>query len=345
MNKKSIDLSKLEIGMYVELPDSWFSHDFIANNFKIETQRQLDQLLQMKLKQINIDLDKSDIQKTGDAHPHKESLIEQLPQSKVNTAPDPKYGEIPKKWSSDKLMTDDLRNVLDDLKMPAEQKSAAIYRHSVSMMEQLLAFPTTENIHASKQAIYQISDLVMTDSDTAKNMLMITSHDFYTYTHSVNVGITSILLSKELFKDSDAHDLQELAAGFFLHDLGKVNIEPEVLNKPGRLNDMEMQHVKTHPYQGYKILQTAKALSPECSTIVMQHHEAYDGSGYPRRLKEKEIHIYGRICAIADVFDALTAELSYKKAMRPFDALRLMKEQMIDNFDHKLFSQFVKIYL
>jgi HD-GYP domain-containing protein (c-di-GMP phosphodiesterase class II) len=184
----------------------------------------------------------------------------------------------------------------------------------------------------------------MADNDTAKNMLLITSHDFYTYTHSVNVGITSIMLSKEIFKNSDAHDLQELAAGYFLHDLGKINIDPEVLNKPARLNDMEMQHIKTHPYQGYKLLKAADALSPECSTIVMQHHEANNGSGYPRRLKEKEIHIYGRICAIADVFDALTAERSYKKAMKPFDALRLMKEKMIDNFDQKLFTQFVKIY-
>lgn len=325
--------------MYVELPDSWFSHDFVKSNFKITTQEQLKKIKNMNLQQVTVDLDKSEIKEPSAS---QRSLIEELPQSKIA---DPKFGKAPKQWSSEKLLTDDLRNVLDDQKLPPEDKSVAVYKHSINMMEQLLEFPTAENIQSSKEAIYQISDMVMADSDTAKNMLMITSHDFYTYTHSVNVGITSIMLSKEIFKNTDAHDLRELAAGFFLHDLGKINIDPEVLNKPARLNDMEMQHVKTHPYQGYKLLKAANALSEECNTIVMQHHEAYNGSGYPRRLKEKEIHIYGRICAIADVFDALTAERSYKKAMKPFDALRLMKEKMIDNFDNKLFTEFVKIYL
>ena len=339
MSKKDITSNQLEIGMYVELPDSWFSHDFMQNNFKVTTQDQLKKLKSMKLQQVTVDLDKSDVQKRSLEKP---SLIEQLPQSQIK---DPKFEEAPQQWSSEKLLTDDLRNVLDDQKLPAEEKSVAVYKHSVNMMEQLLEFPTAENIQSTKEAIYHISDMVMADSDTAKNMLLITSHDFYTYTHSVNVGITSIMLSKEIFKNSDAHDLRELAAGYFLHDLGKINIDPDVLNKPARLTDIEMQHVKTHPYQGYKLLKAADALSEECSAIVMQHHEAYNGSGYPRRLKEKEIHIYGRICAIADVFDALTAERSYKKAMKPFDALRLMKEKMIDNFDHKLFAQFVKIYL
>ena len=325
--------------MYVELPDSWFSHEFPNSSFKITSKDQLEKLKSMTLQKVTVDFDKSDVK---DLSENKQSLIERLPQSKVK---DPKFEEAPKQWSSEKLLTDDLRNVLEDQKLPPEEKSVAVYKHSVNMMEQLLEFPSAENIQSSKEAIYQISDMVLADSDTAKNMLMITSHDFYTYTHSVNVGITSIMLSKEIFKNSDAHDLRELAAGYFLHDLGKISIDPNVLNKPARLTDMEMQHVKTHPYQGYKLLKAADALSEECSTIVMQHHEAYNGSGYPRRLKEKEIHIYGRICAIADVFDALTAERSYKKAMKPFDALRLMKDKMIDNFDHKLFAEFVKIYL
>ncbi len=339
MNKIKIAPEKLEIGMYVELSSSWISHGFLSNKFKVTTTQQLKEINELRLKQITIDLDKSDKKPQSTV---KTSVRKPLPEKKII---DPKFEEAPKKWSSDQLLTDDLRNVLEDKQMPPEDKSAAVYKHSVSMMEQLLEFPSAENIQTSKEAIYQISDMVMADSETAKNMLMITSHDFYTYTHSVNVGITSIMISKELFKNSDNHDLRELAAGFFLHDIGKINIDPAVLNKPARLTDLEMQHIRTHPYQGYKILEKAKALSSECSTIVMQHHEAYDGSGYPKRLKGNEIHIYGRICAIADVFDALTAERSYKKGMKPFDALRLMKDKMIGNFDQKLFAQFVKIYL
>jgi len=341
MNKKKIRTRDLQIGMYIELPSSWFSHDFLKNEFKITSQKVLDQLLAMKLKEVTVDYDKSEVY---DIDEDDRTLLEQLPQSRMPTVEDPKYAAVPEQWSSDKGLTDDLRNVLDDMLLPPREKSVAVYKHSVSMMEKLLDAPTAENIKASKQAIYHLSDMVMADDDTAKNMLMITSHDFYTYTHSVNVGITSVLLSKEIFKNSDAHDLHELAAGFFLHDLGKINIDPNVLNKPARLDEAEMKLIRTHPYQGYKLLQAADALSPECSTIVMQHHEAFNGTGYPRKLKGQEIHLYGRICAIADVFDALTAERSYKKALKTFDALSLMKQNMIENFDKELFRSFVKIY-
>lgn len=338
MEKQTINVNELEIGMYVELPTSWLAHDFVSNKFKITSKQQLSQLRKLKLNDVTVDYTKSDVKLPA------EELMKQQSQLKPPQVKDPKYEAPPKKWDSEQLMTDDLRNVLDDQQLPPDKKSVAVYKHSVDMMEQLLEFPSIENIKASKEAIYDISEMVLRENDTAHNMLRITSHDFYTYTHSVNVGITSIMLSKELFRNSDAHDLQELAAGFFLHDLGKVNIDPDVLNKPGRLNDTEYQHIKTHPYQGFKLLKEADALSPECSTIVMQHHEAFDGSGYPRRLKGEEIHIYGKICAIADVFDALTAERSYKKAMAPFDALKLMKKELVKNFDAQLFGQFVKLF-
>ena len=105
-----------------------------------------------------------------------------------------------------------------------------------------------------------------------------------------------------------------------------------------------MAHVRIHPFQGYKILKQANALSDECRYIVMQHHEYDDGTGYPKRLKGKEIHRYARICCIADVFDALTSERSYKKAMKPFDALKLMQQQIAAHFDRRLFSEFVLLF-
>ncbi len=337
MEKKQLNVSDLRVGMYVELPSSWLSHDFLTNSFKISNENELARLRKQGLDEVTVDYSKSD-PSTVDASPKVDASKSEQPIA------DPKDEQPPGKWSSDQLMTADLRNLLEDSRLPPQEKSVAVYQHSVSMMEQLLEFPSIDNIKASKDAIYAISDMVLREDDTAENLLKITSHDFYTYTHSVNVGLTSIMLSKELFRHSDAHDLQELAAGFFLHDLGKIKIDPDVLNKPGRLNDLEYQHIKTHPYQGYKILQQADELSPECSVIVMQHHEYVDGTGYPRRLKDKEIHLYGKICAIADVFDALTAERSYKKAMKPFDALKLMKQELVDHFDGELFRRFVQLF-
>jgi HD-GYP domain-containing protein (c-di-GMP phosphodiesterase class II) len=121
-------------------------------------------------------------------------------------------------------------------------------------------------------------------------------------------------------------------------------VDPDVINKPGRLTDAEMAHMRIHPYQGLKILKQANALSDECRCIVMQHHEYDDGTGYPKRLKGNEIHRYARICCIADVFDALTSERSYKRAMKPFDALKLMQQQMSEHFDKELFAEFVLLF-
>jgi HD-GYP domain-containing protein (c-di-GMP phosphodiesterase class II) len=105
-----------------------------------------------------------------------------------------------------------------------------------------------------------------------------------------------------------------------------------------------MRRMRIHPYQGYKLLRDADALSEECRVIVMEHHELMDGGGYPKRIKGDQIHIYGRICCIADVFDALTAERSYKKAMTPFDALTLMRDKMPNHFDRPLFGAFVDLF-
>jgi HD-GYP domain-containing protein (c-di-GMP phosphodiesterase class II) len=102
--------------------------------------------------------------------------------------------------------------------------------------------------------------------------------------------------------------------------------------------------MRVHPYQGYKILEEAGVLTEECRIIVMQHHENADGSGYPRRLAGESIHLYGRICGIADVYDALTAERSYKAAMKPYDALNLMKQRMSHRFDPVLFQTFVRLF-
>jgi HD-GYP domain-containing protein (c-di-GMP phosphodiesterase class II) len=189
-----------------------------------------------------------------------------------------------------------------------------------------------------------VTDLILSEDETASNMLRITSHDYYTYTHSVNVGVTAIILAKELFRTSDNHNLHELGAGFFLHDLGKVNIDPAIINKPGRLTDAEMGQMRTHPYKGYKILQEADALSDECRHIVLEHHERHDGAGYPKGMKGDEIHLYGRICAVADVFDALTAERSYKQALGRYEALKLMKEQMLAHFHKDVFDAFVLLF-
>ncbi|MBZ0257043.1 HD domain-containing protein, partial [bacterium] len=133
-------------------------------------------------------------------------------------------------------------------------------------------------------------------------------------------------------------------SAFFLHDIGKTEIPYRILSKPGRLTDEEMEIMREHPLRGLRILKEAGELSEECSVIVSQHHERNDGSGYPYGLTGNQIHEYGKICAIADVFDALTMERSYKKPLTTFEALQIMKEKMPGHFDVELFRKFVQLF-
>ena len=238
-----------------------------------------------------------------------------------------------------------LTSILQDTQVAVEEKSELLYVSSMNMVKDVLADPRSGEVLPRTKSMVENSVAFLFHQENAlQNLMRVSSYDYYTYTHSVNVGVFSIMLAKHLFKGSDAHNMHELGAGFFLHDIGKVRIAPDIINKPGKLTDEEMTIVRSHPYQGYKILKETNQLTEECMIIVMQHHEREDGSGYPRRLKRHEIHPYGRICCIADVYDALTAERSYKQKLTTFEALKLMKEQLLNHFQQEMFEKFVLLF-
>lgn len=341
--KQTVPIEELQLGMYVVLPLSWKDHPFLRSKFRLSEQKQIEQMRAHGIREVQVDLEKSDNRTPRKSAPKTLSELEYVSHNDTSVV-DPKDEAPPPVWEPETLVAPELLEAIRDQRLPPEQKSLVVYTHTRQMMERLLETPTAENLRASKEAISSVTDLVLSDNQTAMNMLRITAHDFYTYTHSVNVGITSLLLAKTLFRNSDGHDLHELSAGFFLHDLGKVMVDPAIINKPARLTETEMRRMRIHPYQGYKILRDADALSEECRIVVMEHHELMDGKGYPKRIGGDQIHLYGRICCIADVFDALTAERSYKKAMTPFDALTLMRDKMPFHFDKPLFAAFVALF-
>jgi len=250
----------------------------------------------------------------------------------------------PHRWELGNLVPPEMLRAIHTRNLTPAKKAHIVYKSSVELLEKLFDDPQAENIKEAKQGAAEIVDLVLSQEEISQYLLRITSHDLYTYTHSVKVGFLAILLSKRLFKRSDAHNMHELGASFFLHDLGKVRIDPAIIRKKGKLTREEMEVMKRHPYHGFKILQEADQLSKECAIVTMQHHEREDGTGYPMGLKGERIHVYGRICCIADVYDALTGERSYKPKLTPFEALKVMKEEMLNHFHRDIFEQFVLLF-
>jgi len=122
-----------------------------------------------------------------------------------------------------------------------------------------------------------------------------------------------------------------------MHDIGKVGIEDAILNAPRRLNESEFEIMKTHAQLGYNMLKHSnKPILQAAAIVAGEHHEKWDGSGYPRGLKKEEIHIFGRITAVADVFDALGSKRVYKNAWSIEDIVKFFKEQSVKHFEPKL---------
>lgn len=140
------------------------------------------------------------------------------------------------------------------------------------------------------------------------------------------------------FDDSEAEDMYLAAA---MHDIGKLTIEDQILNKPGQLSCEEFQIIQNHASAGYEILSlSSRKLLQKAAIVALQHHEKFDGTGYPCGLKGEAIHIYGRITAIADVFDALSSDRVYRKAWTSEDTLTYMRAQSGKQFDPALIKIF-----
>jgi len=237
-----------------------------------------------------------------------------------------------------------LSEIVRDHAIPAEKKSRIVYETSTSVVEDVFREPRAETIQRSKEVISSTVSLILSDDDATRKLMQLTSHDYYTYTHSVNVCVFSVALAKRVFPSMSDDEFQRLGAGFMLHDIGKSRIPLSILNKPGPLDEAEWDLMRTHSAESANILKETGHLTNEARIVALQHHERIDGTGYPRKLRSREIHKFAKICAIADVFDALTTNRAYRDAMSSFDALNIMKSEMHDHFFKEYFDIFVMLF-
>ncbi len=179
------------------------------------------------------------------------------------------------------------------------------------------------NLDSVQDAANSIVDEVLQNREVAVGLTDIHSYDSYTFTHSVNVCVLSVVIGLAL--NLNALDSKELAVGALLHDIGKVLVDEQITNKPDNLTNSEWEQMKLHPQHGFNLLRHNHRISARVAHVAFQHHERYNGQGYPRGLSGEEIHIYGRIVAVADSYDAMTSDRVYRRGRQPFDALRVIR--------------------
>lgn len=183
-------------------------------------------------------------------------------------------------------------------------------------------------------------DSVFRNESAAAAISKIKAFDEYTYTHCINVSILAVILGKRLGYSREKLELLGIAGLF--HDAGKAVIPDNILNKPGKLTPDEMAIMRTHPVRGYQILKEQPGIPEEVLRGCLDHHEKFDGSGYPRGLKGDEISDFSRLLAVVDVYDALTSKRVYKDPMPPSTVLAMMYKWRMTDFYPNIVETFIK---
>lgn len=214
------------------------------------------------------------------------------------------------------------REIMDEI-VKTDKISKAKYRESEELIEVIL------------------DDLVSSETDTIKLLKDLNSYDDYTYNHSVNVLLLASVFSHKL-KKYTMEELRSLLLGAFLHDIGKMKLDKQLLNKKGKLNVSEFQKMKRHPQLGYEIIKNVASSDVIVQQCILFHHEKFNTKGY-YGLPYENLPMFPKIIAICDVFDALTSRRPYRNASAPANALKIILNSTNNHFDYELINRFVNI--
>ncbi|MEO5349128.1 MAG: HD-GYP domain-containing protein [Magnetococcus sp. YQC-3] len=191
-----------------------------------------------------------------------------------------------------------------------------------------------------KEAVERMTESAFNNAGAILSLSLIKRKDEYTFMHSVNVGVFLMSFCHTLGMERE--QIVQAGIGGMLHDMGKMKVPTEILNSPNKLTDAEFKTMQAHPAFSGELLRETGEISALSIQVAEQHHERFNGSGYPFKLSGQQIGLFGQMAAIVDVYDAITTDRSYHKGMSSHEALEKMFEWCKHHFDLALFQQFVQ---
>jgi putative nucleotidyltransferase with HDIG domain len=310
---KKIRVCQLEVGMFVhEFGAAWLDHPFWKARFKITHQADLLKIRESGIEELLIDTERG-IDWVEPACPAPaDTVVAPLAQ--------------PPRASLD-------QEISRALKICGRAKSA------VASMFNDARMGVAVSAEQAGPLIDDIADSVQRNPQALISLSRLKTSDEYTYMHSVAVCALMIAVARQL--DMPDAWVREAGMAGLLHDIGKMAIAQDILNKPGRLTDAEFSIVKDHPQSGARILRQSLVNNVAALDVCLHHHEKFDGSGYPFGLAGEQISVLSRMAAICDVYDAVTSERPYKKAWGPAHAIQRMATWK-GHFDAHIFQAFVR---
>jgi len=320
---KRISISDLKVGMYIsDLNSDWIPHSNFKKKGKIKKEQVVEKIKQLGIKELYIDtylgLGLSDAPSATEIDQSNEAKLAKAGQSSPLNKPTLGLGEemaaATKVHDEAVILVD---GVLNDAKLGKAIDMTSIDHLAEDMLDSLFR---NHNALACLGCIRE--------------------KDSYLMEHSVNLSVLMSIFGKSM--ELDRSILQQTIAGALLHDIGKVMVPDEILHKPGKLTDTEFNAIKEHVTLGKNHLLAAEGISPLTIRIAAEHHERMDGTGYPEGLKGIDISPHGRMAAIVDVYDAITADRCYHKGMTPTMAIKKLLEWSDHHLDRSLVNHFIR---
>jgi putative nucleotidyltransferase with HDIG domain len=316
MSLKLIPVAHVTRGMFLDgFEGSWFEHDLWKTRFLIEDDATLERVRNSGARHVWIDVSRGiDVAETPVAVP---APVGQLPDAGAATV-------------RASTLDDELRN------------AAVIRERSRAVMAGLYTDARMGNSIDIGRCAPVVDDVVGSihrNGDALVSLVRLKTADDYTYMHSVAVCALMVSLGRQSGM-SDA-ECREAGLAGLLHDIGKVSIPLEILNKPGKLTDAEYEVMRQHPASGWQLLREAGVGSEPVLDVVRHHHERFDGDGYPDRLHGAALSPIARMGAICDVYDAITSNRPYKRAWDPAASIAQMASWK-GQFDPDLLKAFIR---
>ncbi len=320
---KRIPISELKVGMYIsDLNSDWIPHSNFKKKGKIKKEEVIEKIKKLGIRDIYIDtflgLDVKDAPTAAEIDKQNEVRLAEA--GSLNPLNKPSLSLTEEMLAAERVHQEAIAlvdGVLADVKLGKAIELGAID----SLAEDML-----DSLYRNHNALACLGCIRQKDS--------------YLMEHSVNLSVLMSIFGKSLQLERDI--LQQTIAGALLHDIGKIMIPDEILHKPGKLTEAEFAIMKTHVILGQKHLCETHGISPLTVKVVSEHHERMDGSGYPCGLKGDEISPFGRMAAIVDVYDAITADRCYHKGMTPTMAIKRLLEWCDHHLDRSLVNHFIR---
>lgn len=320
---KQIRADQLKPGMYIhDLNCGWLDHPFVSNTFQVRDTETVDKIVNLGIRELYIDTLKG------------ADVWEARPQTEVNADLERRLAEIAQKRAEKPVVVELKDETARARRLHVEaQKIARLVLDDVRFGQKIqvdriepLAESMVESVFRNQDALLPLARL--------KNL------DDYTFEHSVGVSALLIAFGRSMKLSKEV--IKEIALGGLLLDIGKANIPDAILKKPGKLTDDEFARMQSHVVEGLKLLKQVPGISEIVVQMVGEHHERFDGTGYPNKLAGKLISLYGQMAAIVDVYDAITSDKVYCRGMPPTQALKKLLEWSKHHFDPQLVQGFIR---